>query len=119
MPFKIQGSREQGAIAKLIKGAGSMNPRGVVTRKIYTPARTALRNPYPQWHKICETLPLLAQNLGQSPYPCWHRSTKRVPSVAQLLFKTIVEISQNLYREHAPKNQGALKKLKGSREQRK
>ena len=26
-------------------------------------ARTALWNPYPQWHKICETLPLLAQFL--------------------------------------------------------
>ena len=31
---------------------------GVLTCKMYTPARTAQRNPYPHWHKICETLPL-------------------------------------------------------------
>ncbi len=49
---------------------------------VYTPARAALPNP--QWHKICETLPLLERN----PYPFWQKSTKRVPSVAQLVFKT-------------------------------
>ena len=27
------------------------------------------QNPYPYWHKICETLPLLAQNLDPNPYP--------------------------------------------------
>ncbi len=39
-----------------------LRSRGVVTRKMYTPARTAPRNPYPQLHKICEngTLPVLA-----------------------------------------------------------
>ncbi len=35
---------------------------GVVTWKMYTPARTAPRNPYPHWHKNCETL-----------YPYWHK----------------------------------------------
>ncbi len=38
--------------------------RGVLTRKMYTPARTAPQNLYPHWHKMCDTLPLLAQNLG-------------------------------------------------------
>ncbi len=45
----------------IIINAGD-TPEGVVTRKMYTPARTAPQNPYPHWHKICETLPLLAQN---------------------------------------------------------
>ncbi len=52
----------------------------MLTRKMYTPARTAARNPY--WHKIWVTLPLLAQNLGPNPYPYWHKSTKREPFLA-------------------------------------
>ena len=64
-------------------------PRGGgVAWKMYTPARTAPRYPYPHWHNICETLPLLAQNLGPNPYPYWHKSTKRVPFVAQILLKS-------------------------------
>ena len=64
-----------------------MAPGRVVTRVMYSPARTAPRNPYPYWHTIYETLPLLAQNLGPNPYPYWHKSTKRIPFVAQLLLK--------------------------------
>ena len=37
---------------------------GAVAQKLYTPARMAPRNPYPQWHKFSKTLPLVAQNLG-------------------------------------------------------
>ncbi len=37
------------------------SPGGAIAWKMYTPARTAPRNPYPHWYKICETLPLLAQ----------------------------------------------------------
>ncbi len=48
----------------------------LITQKMYTPARTAPRKPYPHWHKICKTLPLLAQILGANPYPYWHKSTK-------------------------------------------
>ncbi len=65
----------------------SARPRGVVTQKMYTPSRTAPRNPYPHWHNICETLPLLAQYLGSNPYPYWHKSTKK----GTLCSKTIVE----------------------------
>ncbi len=54
---------------------------------MYTPARTAPRNPYPHWHKICETLPLLAQSLGPNPYPYQHKSTKK----GTLCGTTIVE----------------------------
>ncbi len=62
-------------------------PGGAVAWKMDTPARTAPRNPYPHWHKICETLPLLAQNLGPNPYPYWHTSTKK----GTLCGTTIVE----------------------------
>ncbi len=57
--------------------------------EMYTPARTAPQNRNPQWHKVCKTLPLLAQKLGPNPYPYWPKSTlKKVPSVARLLFKS-------------------------------
>ncbi len=61
---------------------------GAVARKLYTPARTAPRNPYPHWHKICEALPLLAQNLGPNPTLSGTNSRKRVPFVAQVLLKS-------------------------------
>ncbi len=60
---------------------------GTEAWKMYTPARTASRNPYPHWHKICETLPLLAQNLGPNLYPYWHNCIKK----ATLCGPTIVE----------------------------
>ncbi len=41
---------------------------------MYSPARTTLRNPYPQWHKFFEIL--VAQNLRWNPYPYWHKSIK-------------------------------------------
>ncbi len=50
---------------------------GLLGQKVYTPARTATRNPYPKWHKNCQTLPLVAQDLGPNPYPYWHISTKK------------------------------------------
>ena len=50
---------------------------GGIAQKLYTPARTPPRNPYPQWHKFHKTLPLVAQNLGWNPYPYWHKSTKK------------------------------------------
>ncbi len=60
---------------------------GAVPPKMYTPARTAPRDPYPHWHKICETLPLPAQNLGPNAYPYWHKYTKK----GTLCGTTIVE----------------------------
>ncbi len=62
---------------------------GLLGQKVYTPARMALRNPYPHWHKIPKPLPLLAQNLDQNPYPYWHKFIKRLPSVTKLLFKMV------------------------------
>ena len=61
---------------------------GVLTRKMYSPARMAPQNPYPHWQKICKTLPLLAQNLSPNPYPYCDKSTKRVPFMAQLFLKS-------------------------------
>ncbi len=47
-------------------------------------ARTDL---YPQWHKICKTISLLAQNLDPNPYLYWHESTKK----GTLCGKTVVK----------------------------
>ena len=52
-----------------------------LAQKLYTPARTAPRNPYPQCHKFSKTLPLVAQNLGWNLYPYWHKSTKKYQKV--------------------------------------
>ena len=51
-------------------------PGGLLGQKVYTPARTALRTPYPHWHIFSETLPLVAQDFGKNPYPYWHNIRK-------------------------------------------
>ena len=53
-------------VYRLPVGRGGFSAKKYVL--VYTPAGTAMRNPYPKWHKICQTLPLLAQNLGPNPY---------------------------------------------------
>ncbi len=68
---------------------------GAVAQKLYTPARTAPRNPYPQWHKFSKTLPLVAQNSGCNPYPYyWHRSTKKLPK-SGLFVQLLVRSAEN------------------------
>ncbi len=68
----------------------TQNPGGLLGQKVYTPARTALRNPYPHWHKILKPLPSLA-HLDQNPYPYWHKFVKRLPSVTKLLLKNGIQ----------------------------
>ncbi len=68
---------------------------GILTRKMYIPAKMAPRNPYPHWHKIWEILPLPAQNVLPDPYPYWHKSTKKgtlggITIVEKWLIGTIV-----------------------------
>ncbi len=60
---------------------------GLLGQKVYTTARMATRNPYPQWHKICRTLPLLAQIWARIHTLTGTNTQKIVPSVAQLVFK--------------------------------
>ncbi len=52
---------------------------------MHMPARTAPRNPYPQWHGICETLPLLHWH---KICPSLAQINKKQPSAADLLFKS-------------------------------
>ena len=58
MKLSIGSSEPHHAKFKVHKRALRGRPQGggVVTRKMNTPARTVPRNPYPYWHKICETL---------------------------------------------------------------
>ncbi len=59
-----------------------------VPRKMYTPARTALQNPYPQWHKNVRNRILTSTKFGPKCIPLLAQIHKRVPSVAQMLFKS-------------------------------
>ncbi len=60
---------------------------GVLIQRMYRTVRTAPWNSYPHWHRVCKSLPLLAQNQGPDPYPCWHKVTKK----GTLCGTTIVE----------------------------
>ena len=56
---------------------------------MYTPARTAPPSPYPHWHKICETLPLLAQ-FGSESIPLLAQIHKKGTLFGtNLVFKTL------------------------------
>ncbi len=46
---------------------------GLLGQKVYPLLGQQRKTPT----KICQTLPLLAQNLGPNPYPPWHKSTKK------------------------------------------
>ena len=73
-----------------------------------------MRNPYPWWHKICQTWSLLvhkicqtwslhgvllAQNLGPNPYPYWHKFDVKNPTLSGTLLENTIlcgtEIGQN------------------------
>ncbi len=50
----IHAAQQSRNLYSLDNGKWQTRGGGGVTRKMYTPARTAPRNPYPHWHKKCE-----------------------------------------------------------------
>ncbi len=67
-----------------------LRTRGLFGQKIYPPARMALRDPYPYWHKI---LPKIHTLTGKNPYkgyPLWHNCCSKI--VYSHKFQRVVQI---------------------------
>ncbi len=55
---KSSGDNKKITIVAFGLSPGWTGPRGVLARKMYTPARTAARNPYPQWYNTTGDIPI-------------------------------------------------------------